>query len=73
MTETKISGAIGFDGGGYEDASGRIHCSPSTSIHFPYEAGTRLPSFRPGAPHMRCLDEWSQKRSTTPLVHAAAL
>ena len=42
MTKTKIGSAIGFDGGGYEDASGRIYCSPSTSIHFSYEAGTRL-------------------------------
>ena len=48
MTETKISGAFGFDGGSYEDASGRIHCSHSTSVHVTYEAGTRLPSFRPG-------------------------
>ena len=37
MTNTKISSAIGFDGGGYEDASG-----PSASIHFSYKAGKRL-------------------------------
>ena len=48
MTETKTSGAFGFDGGSYQDASGRIHCSHSTSVHVTYEAGTRLPSFRPG-------------------------